>query len=279
MAKGSKIAWTDDTFNIVWGCEKVSPACDNCYAEELDDRYHGSRSGGHWGDNPRMIMADRYWKQPLKWNREAGEAGYRRLVFCSSMADVFETNDQVETQRPRLWELIEQTPHLRWLLLTKRPQNIRRMLPKSLHGASNIWLGTTIENPDYMWRAEKVMEVAAPVHFLSLEPLLAEVTTRDLAKLFHRNGGINWLITGCESGDKSRPTPIDWYRRLRDEAKAYDIDYLFKQAPKVAAGISSGPGSWLKLNRPTAHPDTGQIVQGILEQPYLDGVQHMNFPG
>lgn len=278
--KGSKIAWTDDTFNIVWGCEKVSPACDNCYAEELDDRYYGKGGDTHWGKNPRKIMSDKYWREPLKWDREAAAANERRLVFCSSMADVFENNDTVEVQRQRLWLLIERTPNLRWLLLTKRPQNIRRMLPRHLHGVPNIWLGTTVENPDYLWRIDKVCEVEAPVHFVSMEPLLAETSVKSKADHFY-NGwrGINWLIMGCESGDKSRPTPIDHYRRLRDETMSYGTALLLKQAPRAGKGITMGAGSSLKLNRPTAHPDTGEIVQGIIERPYLDGVQHVQFPG
>ncbi len=273
MGKGSKIAWTDNTFNLVWGCEKVSPACDNCYAAELDARYHGD--GNHWGDNPRKLMADKYWNQPLKWNREALAAGARQLVFCSSMADVFETNDQVESQRPRLWDLIRQTPHLRWLLLTKRPQNIKRMLPKDLWDCPTIWLGTTIESPEYLWRAEKVCEVPAAVHFVSMEPLLDKVMmTACLEKL-----PIDWLITGCESGTKSRRTPIDWYRQLREACALFDRKFFFKQAPKCGDGITIGEGSWLKFNAKTADPQTGAIVNGIVEQPYLDGVQHIAFPG
>lgn len=275
MGKGSKIGWTDDTFNIVWGCENVSAECDNCYAQELDARYHGANN--HWGKNPRKLMADRYWREPLKWDREAKEAGVRRLVFCSSMADVFENNDQVESQRPRLWELIRQTPHLRWLLLTKRPQNIKRMLPRSLWGCPTVWLGTTIGMPSSLWRADALCEVPAPVHFLSMEPLIEQTSLREKANLISATG-INWVITGCESGKNARPTPIDWYAQIRDECKMYNTDFYLKQAPAYVPRITSGPGSWIKLTTKTAHPDTGSIQAGVLEEPYLDGVQHRAFP-
>jgi len=274
MGKNSKIGWTDHTHNIVWGCEKVSPACDNCYAEELDSRYYGEDS--HWGKNPRKIMSDKYWRDPLRWNREAEAAGKPQLVFCSSMADVFEKNDIVESQRPRLWALIEQTPFLRWLLLTKRPQNIKRMLPKSLHGHPNIWLGTTIESPTYLWRANNLCEVPAPVHFLSLEPLLQFVDLRNISNLLYR--GINWVIAGCESGSKARPTKIDWFRELRDTCEHYEVPYFLKQAPRAGKGITVGPGSSLKFNRKVAHPETGQIIDGLVEAPYLDGKQWTQYP-
>lgn len=275
MGKGSKIGWCDHTFNIVWGCEEVSPACDNCYARELDHRFYGENS--HWGDKPRREMADRYWRAPLQWNLEAERAGKPSRVFCSSMADAFETHPFVELQRQRLWPLIRRTPWLRWLLLTKRASNVRRMLPRDLWGANNIWLGTTVESPTYLWRVNAICEVPAPVHFLSMEPLLEEIAIGDRANLMYRNA-INWLITGCESGPKARPTPIDRYRRLRDDCAMYEVDFLFKQAPRVGKGITSGPGSTVDINKKVADPATGKIVTGIIEAPYLDGVQHMAFP-
>lgn len=273
MGKDSKISWTHNTFNIVWGCEKVSPACDNCYAEELDNRYFGAEN--HWGDNPRKLMADRYWRQPIRWNKEAEAAGVPQLVFCSSMADVFEKNDIVESQRPRLWQLIYETPHLRWLLLTKRPQNIKRMLPRGLWGFPTLWLGTTIENDKYLWRADKVAEVDAAVHFLSIEPLLGELALRDSAAV--KSGGIDWMITGCESGKHSRPTPLDWYRRLLNDAGELGMKRFLKQAPHVP-GVTIGKGSSLKFNRECAHPETGALMRGIVEQPYLDRQQWVEYP-
>ena len=272
MGRNSKISWCRHTWNLVWGCQRVSPACDFCYAAELDKRYHGNNS--HWDNDSRKIMSDAYWKDPIKWNREAEQEGKPALVFCSSMADVFEKHDTVESQRQRLWPLIEVTPWLRWLLLTKRPQNIKRMLPKSLWNAPNIWLGTTIESGDYLWRADAVCEVPAPVHFVSAEPLLGQLSME--GKLGQDK--VNWLIFGTESGNHARPTPIDWYRQLRDQALEAGIPPFFKQAPMGVAGITSGEGSVLKLGARAANPETGKINSGIVEKPYLDGIQYVNYP-
>ena len=123
MAENSKIEWTDHTFNPWVGCTKVSPACDNCYAEAW-----AKRSGQvEWGNHPRRVTSDSYWRQPIKWNRIAARDGVRRKVFCASLADVFD--NQVDPQwRIDLFALINATPWLDWLLLTKRPQNIAKMV-------------------------------------------------------------------------------------------------------------------------------------------------------
>src|SRR5689334_16021242 len=131
MGAKTKIGWTHHTFNAWWGCHKVSPACKHCYAESF------SKRTGHavWGANaPRRFFGDAHWREPLKWNAAAEKAGERRRVFCGSMMDVFEwhdepTNEQMNAARARLWELIESTPWLDWLLLTKRPENASSVLP------------------------------------------------------------------------------------------------------------------------------------------------------
>ena len=114
----------------------------------------------HWGkDAPRKFFGDKHWNDPRRWNRIAAKAGIRERVFCASMSDVFEGDrPDIEPSRARLWELIKETPSLDWLLLTKRPQNIKRMLPEAMQGAHNIWLGTTIEvQKEYLWRADKLI--------------------------------------------------------------------------------------------------------------------------
>jgi protein gp37 len=125
-----------------WGCTKVSQACKLCYAEAW-----ARRTGGHyWGPRaPRRFFGDQHWKEPLNWNDEAAALGNHRRVFCASMADVFEYRAELTPWREKLWDLIEQTPNLDWLLLTKRPQRI------ALHNRwsawpSNVWLGSTVEN-------------------------------------------------------------------------------------------------------------------------------------
>jgi protein gp37 len=128
MGEQTNIEWCHHTFNLVIGCAKVSPACANCYAETFAKNRMGLDV---WGaDKERKVMSENYWRQPLNWNREAEKAGERRRVFCSSMADVFEDHPTVNAQRRRLFDLIDQTPNLDWLLLSKRPENIWRMLIK-----------------------------------------------------------------------------------------------------------------------------------------------------
>lgn len=267
MAEQSAIGWTDGTFNPWWGCVEVSPACDNCYAREWDARF----GGDHWGkDEPRRFFPDKHWNEPRKWNRKAAAEGKRFLVFCASMADVFESRADLDPWRSKLWSLIRETPALTWLLLTKRPQNIGRMLPDDLKGAANIWLGTTIESPEYLWRADKLREYTrARVRFLSMEPLLAR-TEPNL-------DGINWVIAGCESGDGARETPTDRYRELRALCAAARVPYFLKQAPLGSEGITEGVGSKRKRDLRTG-PDGIKRVHWIVGEPYLDGTQHVAWP-
>lgn len=283
MGKKTGIAWCDHTFNGWWGCVRVSPACDNCYAEAWDARF-ADKDNAHWGpDAPRKFFSDKHWGEPVKWNRTAERDGipiagpgvpraHRRLVFCASMSDVFETRDDLVPHRMRLWGLIASTPYLTWLLLTKRPQNIRRMLPAELVGSPNVWLGTTIESPQYRWRLDALCENdTAAVRFVSMEPLIEDTPIEDYLSASDSRFGaglapIDWVITGCESGPGARHTPSDWYRRTRDECIKAGKAFFFKQAPRGGDGISSQDGSWLKLK------------DNIVEQPYLDGQQWVQFP-
>lgn len=288
MGTASKIAWTNDTFSPWHGCVEVSPACDHCYARTFDARFYGgdSKPPAHWGkDAPRRFFGDRHWNDPIRWNKlqtaarslwERGLDGGQehRRVFCASMADVFESYTgpdtvalQIEDARTRLWNTIRATPALTWMLLTKRPQNIGRMAPADIREAPHVWFGTTIESPEYLWRAKALRDNAprAPVRFVSMEPLVAETSIEGELER-GGGGGINWVITGCESGDGARPTPSAWYRRLRDECRGRGQAFFLKQAPRGSDGITSGPGSWIKLK------------DGLVEQPYLDGKQHIAFP-
>ena len=116
MSKDSKIEWTHHTFNPWWGCTKVSEACTYCYAESWAKRL----GSDIWGTrNQRRLFGETHWQQPITWNREAEREGKRKRVFCASMADVFENRPELVAPRTRLWAMIESTPWLDWLLLTK----------------------------------------------------------------------------------------------------------------------------------------------------------------
>lgn len=232
MAETTGISWCDHTFNCWWGCTKVSPACDNCYAERDSIRY------GHaiWGkDAPRRFFGDKHWDAPLKWNRDAEKAGVRKRVFCASMSDVMEDRRDLDPWRSKLWNLIAKTPALDWLLLTKRPMNYRRMLPwgRDESGPKNVWLGTTVESPEYLWRIGELTSAPAVVHFLSVEPLTAAIPELRMY-LDH----VEWLIAGGESGGKGvRPTPVDWFRQIRDAATSRKIAFHFKQFGEYNADL------------------------------------------
>lgn len=206
--KNSKIEWTNHTFNPWWGCERVSPACKNCYAETLAHRFGlevwGKRSS-------RRQLSDAYWRQPLMWDKQASEAKTRARVFCASMADVFEDRRDLDPWRTRLWTLVEQTPHLDWLLLTKRPDSVEALVPWRNQWPTNVWLGTTIENQKWAERrAPLLIRLPAAIRFVSCEPLLGQV---DLTQWMARGAGhsIDWVIAGGESGHHARPTHPEWF--------------------------------------------------------------------
>lgn len=246
MGKDSSIEWCDHTHNWWHGCCKVSDGCKNCYAETLDRRF-GRAVWGPAKTTPRMMMSENYWRQPLKWNAAAEKAGKRARVFCSSMADVFEDHPGVVEARARGFALIEQTPNLDWLLLTKRPENIDRMLPERWHRADqgfprNVWLGFSAEDRqrfDERWQImEWVKRMWHPsVVFCSAEPLLGALdisdalTEIDLGDEDHQvwSATLDWVIVGGESGHGARPMHPDWARSLRDQCVAAGIAYHFKQ--------------------------------------------------
>lgn len=238
MAETSAIEWTDSTFNPWIGCTKISPACDHCYAEALMDTRHHRVTWG--GERSRTSAAN--WNNPLRWQRAAdvfmGAYGRRRRVFCSSLADVFD--NQVPTEwRDDLWALIRDTPDLDWQLLTKRPQNIGKMLPSFWDEVKgHVWLGTTVEDQK---RADlnipHLIQHDAAVRFVSCEPLLGPIY---LAVHMPLGGdmsyGINWVIAGGESGHEARPSHPDWFRLLREQCDNCAVPFLFKQWGEWAPG-------------------------------------------
>lgn len=265
MGENSGVSWCDHTFNAWWGCVKISEGCVRCYANTLSTRY------GHdvWGaDAPRRFLSESYWRQPLKWNREAlPKLGRPALVFCSSMADVFEDRRDLDPWRERLAGVIDATPNLRWLLLTKRPEHVSRLAPWGNAWPANAALGVTTENQR---RADEripiALEVPAPMHFISAEPLVGRVTLGRWAasvpaRLRVGAGGwepeydptprIDWVITGGESGAGHRPLDLDHARLLRSNCAVFGIPFFFKQVG----------GRWAT--------EGGDL---------LDGVQHKQFP-
>jgi protein gp37 len=229
MAKDSRIEWTHHTFNPWWGCQKVSPGCKHCYAETWARRV----GADVWGpDATRRELSDNYWRQPLSWNTEAERIGKRRRVFCASMADVFEDRRDLDGKRERLWPIIEQTPHLDWLLLTKRPQNVAHLAPYGNRWPDNVWLGATAETQKwYDKRMAYLTVIPARVRFLSCEPLLGPLDFSAWIERARRGAcfPVDWVIAGGESGHHSRPMHPEWLTSIRDQCKAAKIKFHFKQ--------------------------------------------------
>lgn len=260
MGANTNIEWADHTFNPWVGCTAVSPACEHCYAETMmDKRLHVVK----WGaGQPRKRTGDKNWREPLKWNADAAAKGVRYRVFCASLADVFD-NEVPDAWRVDLFRLIEATPNLDWLLLTKRIGNVDKLvdaagslMPEVLVWPKpNVWLGATICNQAEADRdIPKLLSAPAAKRFLSMEPLLGPVDLTALAgeigvglhsydalrgrNIHHDDGhqwtqdwkrGIDWVIVGGESGNSARPMHPDWVRLLRDQCDSAGVAFLFKQ--------------------------------------------------
>ena len=233
MVEGSKIEWTDHTFNPWIGCQKVAPECDHCYAEAQNLRWH---NGTNWGPKaPRKRTASAYWRAPLRWNAAAdafaAEHGRRQRVFCASLADVFD-NAVPPEWRSDLWALIEATPQLDWLLLTKRAGNIAKMLPDSWGaGWANVALGVTAGTQATAKRDIPILQATpAARRFVSMEPLLERVDICEELGIWwnqatgqwvrERDHGLHQIIVGGESGTGARPMHPEWAKSLRDQATA-----------------------------------------------------------
>lgn len=249
MGETTTIPWCRHTFNPWIGCTKISRACDNCYAQaDFELRKHRVIWGaGH----PRSRTSKANWALPKRWDKKAAadqaawtiglaahhgdeamalSAGYAKptppKVFCASLADVFD--NEVPTEwRIDLFQLIEATPHLEWLLLTKRVGNVRSMVPPSwlLPGGwpTHVRLGATICDQTEADRdIPKLLKFDCP-NFLSIEPLLGPI---DLSKFLPE---LDWVIVGGESKSQARPMHPDWPRSLREQCQAANVPFMFKQ--------------------------------------------------
>lgn len=258
MGEFSDIEWTHHTFNPWEGCEKVSPGCKNCYAWRRDQWLH---KGAHWGpEGSRKFHSERYWEQLKEWNRKAAAAGEQRRVFCGSLCDILDDWKSMDArtldpERTRLFGEIEATPHLLYLLLTKRPENWQTLPHEwTFQGQwpANAMFGFTAENQHYLdarrqhWKLMQRYTGSRMRTFLSLEPLLGPI---ELGSGFEKF--IHWVIAGGESGPGARPVETEWIRSIRNQCAAAGVPFLFKQ--------------WGGVKKKT----TGRL---------LDGVVHDQFP-
>jgi protein gp37 len=273
MSGNTNIEWANATWSPWLGCTKVGPPCDYCYAEAWAKR------AGYpelWNGARRRTTAA-YWQQPIKWDRQAAAAGVRRRVF-PSLCDPFDNQVPCEW-RWDFWELIARTPNLDWLLLTKRPQNIAKMLPvmdSKVEGYRpwnekwpwrNVWLGVSAGNQEEADRNIPILGATpAKLRFVSLEPLLGPINLTAIAcpngcrppeycSRCHPDGGeptgtfdalgaglLDLVIVGGETGPKARPMHPDWARKIRDDCVRASVPFFFKRWGEWA------PAPW-KLER------------------------------
>lgn len=234
MGESTSISWTDHTFNPWWGCTRVSPGCENCYAETFDKRV----GGDHWGPGkPRRVFSDKHWLEPLKWDAKAAKDGVVRKMFCASMADIFDA-EAPEGQRDRLWDLCRKTPHLVKQLLTKRAEGYARYLPDDLMLDPLIWKGVTAENQEWFEKRWPYVACLPGVRWISYEPALGPLLLDDREDAMKRP---DWIVCGGESGNGFRPINEDWARDLRQFCSAFGIKFFMKQmsarTPKAAAQL------------------------------------------
>jgi len=321
MSENSKIEWCDHTFNPWEGCTKVGPGCDHCYAETRNARFAGG-AAINWGPGvPRRRTSPANWRKPLAWNAEHAEFyaqhGHRQRVFCASLADVFD-NEVDPAWRRDLFDLIELTPNLDWLMLTKRIGNVAKMVADArthdwLAGRHNVWLGATIVSQAEADRdIPKLLAVPAARRFLSMEPLLGPVDLTAIpmsgsghhefdpiitanvlrrAEAYPPLPSLDWVIVGGESGAGSRPMHPDWARAIRDQCRNAGVPFLFKQhgewlaakpGRSVLGKVLVVEGAAPFVDNPAWHHfDDGTHMARVGKKAagrLLDGLEHNGFP-
>jgi protein gp37 len=212
----SSIEWTDETWNPVTGCVKVSPGCKHCYAERFAERFRGVEGHPYEGGFDPELRPDRL-EQPHSWRTP-------RMVFVNSMSDMF-GEFVPDEYLSRVFAVMRDTPQHTYQILTKRAERLRAWTTtqKWLAEAAHIWLGVSVENRKHgAPRIDELRHGIAACRFLSIEPLLEDLGPLDLR-------GINWVIVGGESGPGARPMDAAWVRRLRDQCLEQDVAFFFKQ--------------------------------------------------
>lgn len=233
MGDHSAIEWTDATWNPTTGCDQISPGCDHCYARALSFRHWSRQYRPNEDGSPRAFEDVRLHPErlvlPLAWQRP-------RRIFVDSMSDLFHEDVPDEYIR-RVFEVMGEADWHIFQVLTKRPGRMARLSP-SLPWPAHVWAGTSVELDRYAWRSNHYLrQVPAAVRFVSAEPLLGPLPSLDMT-------GIDWLITGGESGPGHRPCDPAWVRDLRDRCTAAGVAFFHKQwggaTPKAGGRLLDG---------------------------------------
>lgn len=239
----TRIEWTDEVWNPVTGCTKISAGCKNCYASRIASgrlknhpRYKGLTNNGSWtGEvrlHPEMLIDPFSWRKP-------------RMCFVCSMSDLF--HDDVPMQfQASVVATISKNPKHTFQVLTKRPENMKRFFERwqfllDYPPPPNAWFGVTVENQYNIWRISPLMDVAATVQFVSCEPLLGPVILP--VRWLNYKGSRQWVIVGAETGQKSRPMDLEWARDIRDQCQVAGVPFFMKSL-KIGHSISTNPNEW-----------------------------------
>lgn len=218
MGKNSEISWTDHTWNPWQGCEKVSAGCKNCYMFRDKKRYGQDGSHIH-------CSADATFFKPLTWKEPA-------KVFTCSWSDFF--IKEADPWRDKAWDIIRQTPHLTYQILTKRPENIEGRLPEDWLHFDNVWLGVTAEDNNLAFeRVKSLFYIPCKTRFISVEPMLGPIDLENVITginfFFQMEGRIDWVICGGESGAGFREMQTYWAEELKDACDLMRIPFFMKQ--------------------------------------------------
>jgi len=224
MGETTRISWANRTWNPWMGCRKVSPACDNCYAESLVNRLRGKGAFD-------TVVRTKTWTDPRRWQKEAEREKRFDLVFTCSLSDFF--IQDADPWRWEAWQIIKSTPNLIYQILTKRPDLIKKRLPPDWGtGYKNCWLGVSVENKQFLRRMDTLRAIPAHVRFVSAEPLLEDLCP----DLKQHIDGIHQIIVGGESGNGTnlfRPMEPAWANNILRVCRLNSIAFFFKQSAAI----------------------------------------------
>jgi len=229
----SAIEWTESTWNPLTGCTKISAGCKNCYAERMAKRLQAMKQP-HYIDGFELTLHPDSLEIPLTWKKP-------QMIFVNSMSDLFHQDVPIEFIQ-QVFEVMNKAHWHTFQVLTKRAERLAQ-IAKYLPWSSNIWMGVSVENSDYLFRTEYLKATDAHVKFLSLEPLLGPLKSLDLC-------GIDWVIVGGESGPGARPVEVSWIRQIRANCVDNDVPFFFKQwggVRKKQAGRTLDGRTWDEL--------------------------------
>ncbi len=212
MGVKSNIEWTGSTWNPVTGCTKISPGCDNCYAERLAFRLQ-AMGQPNYANGFKLTAQEHMLELPLRWKTP-------QVIFVNSMSDLFHRDVPTEYVH-RVFDVMKRASQHRFQVLTKRSLRLTR-LNKELDWQPNIWMGVSVESQEYAFRIDHLRDTSADIKFLSLEPLLGPLPKLNLK-------GIDWVIVGGESGPGARPMLSTWVLDIRDQCLKADVPFFFKQ--------------------------------------------------